>query len=100
MDCSLPDSSVHGISQAKIRSGLPFPSPGNISNPGIEPWSSTLQADSLPTEPPGKPGQWQGLIPFVSSAKELLAKWEGTLELRYVECISFCLEKVNKMRKK
>ena len=33
----------------------PFPSLGDLPNPGIEPRSSTLQADSLPAEPPGKP---------------------------------------------
>ena len=36
-------------------SGLPFPSPGDLPNPGIEPRSSTLQANSLPTELQGKP---------------------------------------------
>ena len=35
--------------------GLLFPSPGDLPNPGIEPTSPTLQADSLPSEPPGKP---------------------------------------------
>ena len=35
-------------------SGLPFPSPGDLPNPGIEPRSPTLQADSLLSEPPGK----------------------------------------------
>ena len=35
--------------------GLPFPSPGDLPNPGIEPGSPALQADSLPTELPGKP---------------------------------------------
>ena len=50
MDYSLPGSSVHGILQARILSGLPFPSPGDLPNPGIEPGSPTLQADSLPTE--------------------------------------------------
>ena len=35
VDCSLPGSSVHGISQAKILK-LPFPSPGDLSNPGVE----------------------------------------------------------------
>ena len=34
--------------------GLPFPSPGDLPNPGIEPRSPTLQADSLPAEPQGK----------------------------------------------
>ena len=36
-------------------SGLPFPPPGDLPNPGIELRSSTLQTDSLPSEPPGKP---------------------------------------------
>ena len=36
-------------------SGLPFPSPGDLPHPGIEPGSPTLQADALPSEPPGKP---------------------------------------------
>ena len=36
-------------------SGLPFPSPGNFPKPGIEPGSPALQADSLLSEPPGKP---------------------------------------------
>ena len=36
-------------------SGLPFPSPGDLSNPGTEPRSPTLEADSLPSEPAGKP---------------------------------------------
>ena len=35
-------------------SGMPFPSPGDLPNPGIEPGSPALQADSLPSEPPGK----------------------------------------------
>ena len=37
-------------------SGLPFPSPGDLPNPGIEPGSPTLQADALPSEPQGSPG--------------------------------------------
>ena len=36
-------------------SGWPFPSPGDLPNPGIEPRSSALQVDSLPAEPQGKP---------------------------------------------
>ena len=54
MDCSPPGSSVHGILQARILGGLPFPPPGDLPNPGIKPRSLTLQADSLPSEPPGK----------------------------------------------
>ena len=36
-------------------SGLPFPSPGDLPSAGIEPGSPALQADTLPSEPPGKP---------------------------------------------
>ena len=36
-------------------SGLPFPSPGDLPDPGIEPGSPALEADALPSEPPGKP---------------------------------------------
>ena len=56
MDCSLPGSSIHGFSRQEYWSGLPFPSPSDLPNPGIEPRSPTLQADTLPSEPPGSPG--------------------------------------------
>ena len=46
-----PESSAHGIFQARIWSGSPFPTPGDLSDPGIEPVSPALQADSSPTEP-------------------------------------------------
>ena len=41
-----------GFSRQECWSGLPFPSPGNLPNPGIKPRSPTLQADALPSEPP------------------------------------------------
>ena len=53
MDSRLPGFSVHGIFQARILEWLPFPSPGDLPNPGIKPRSPALQADSLPSEPPG-----------------------------------------------
>ena len=53
--CSLPGSSVHGILQAKILGGLPVPSPRDFPNPGTKLRSPALQADSLLSEPPGKP---------------------------------------------
>ena len=55
LDCSLPGSSVHGILQARILRGLPFPSPGNLLNPGTEPKTPALQAYSSLSESPGKP---------------------------------------------
>ena len=42
-----------GFSRQEYRSGLPFPSPGYLPNIGSEPRSPSLQADSLPSEPPG-----------------------------------------------
>ena len=41
-----------GFSRQEYWSGLPFPSPGDLPNPGTEPRSPALQADSLPSEPP------------------------------------------------
>ena len=55
MDCSLPGSSVHGILQARILEWVTIPFYRGSSDPGIEPRSPELQADSLLSEPPGKP---------------------------------------------
>ena len=44
-----------GFSKQEYWSGLPFPSPGDLPDPGIEPRSPALQADALTSEPPGKP---------------------------------------------
>ena len=41
------------FSRQEYWSGLPFPSPGDLCNPGIKPGSPTMQADALPSEPPG-----------------------------------------------
>ena len=46
MDCSLPGSSVHGISQARNWSGFLFPSPGDLPNPGIRSGFPALHSDS------------------------------------------------------
>ena len=51
MDCSPPGSSAHGVFQVRILGGLPFPSPGDLPNPGTEPMSPeslVLQEDFLP----------------------------------------------------
>ena len=55
MDCSLPGSYVHRVFfRQEHWSGLPCPTPGDLSNSGIKPRFPALQADSLPSEPPGK----------------------------------------------
>ena len=48
-----------GFSRQEYWSGLPFPSPGDRPDPGIEPGSPALQADALTSEPPGKPNGLQ-----------------------------------------
>ena len=54
VDCNPPSSSVHGILQARILEWVTIPSSRGSSWPGMEAGSPTLQADSLPSEPPGK----------------------------------------------
>ena len=44
-----------GFSRQEYWSGLLFPSPGDLPDPGIEPGFPTLEADTLTSEPPGKP---------------------------------------------
>ena len=53
--CDPMDYTVHGILQARILEWVAFPSPGDLPDSGIEPWSPALQADALPSKPPGKP---------------------------------------------
>ena len=54
MDCSLQAPLSMEFSRQEHWSGLPFPFPGNLPDPGIKPGSPALQADFLPSEPPGK----------------------------------------------
>ena len=59
--CATPETEAHqaplsmGFSRQEHWSGLPCPLPGDLPDPGIEARSPTLQADALPSEPPGKP---------------------------------------------
>ena len=73
-----------GFSRQKYWIGLPFPSPADLPDPGIEPGSSALQADALTSEPPGKPQSIQDysiyfilIIPFLHIKKLKLqeVKW-------------------------
>ena len=62
-------------------SGLPFPSPGDLSDPGIEPRSPALRADTLTSEPRGKPiyilKQQQSISEALTFAEEKLVVWPG-----------------------
>ena len=51
-----------GFPRQEYWSGLPFASPGDLHDPGIEPGSPALKADSLPSEPPGKPSFFLGVL--------------------------------------
>ena len=75
-----------GFSRQEYWSGLPFPSPRDLPDSGIEPRSPALQADSLPTELQGKPhfsispsNEYSGLISFRTDWFDLLAV-QGTLK--------------------
>ena len=61
MDCRLPYQAPlsMGFSRQEYWSGLPFSSPGDLPNPGIEPGIPALEADALTSEPPGKLGTSQ-----------------------------------------
>ena len=54
MDCSYQAPPSMGFSRQEYWSGLPFPSPGDLPYPGIEPGSPAFQADALTFEPQGK----------------------------------------------
>ena len=56
MDCSSQVLPFMGFSRQEYWSGLPFPSPGDLSNPGIKPGSPALQVDSLLSELAGEKG--------------------------------------------
>ena len=67
MYCSPTDVSVHGFSRQEYWSGLLFPSPGDLPNPGIEPRSPALQANSLLSDPPDMSMLLSHFIPPSSS---------------------------------
>ena len=54
------------FSRQEYWSGLPFTAPGDLPDLGVEPRSPTLQADSLPSEPPGKPHDIDKVLIFYS----------------------------------
>ena len=66
--CATPETAAHqaspslGFSRQEHWSGLPFPSPGDLPEPGIKPGSPALQADALPSELPGKPTLKEGIL--------------------------------------
>ena len=75
-----------GFSRREYWSGLPFPSPEDLPNPGIKPRSPALQADSLPAEPPGKPNWYLGHAQSSSSYRLRAKDFKVTSELKDYGC--------------
>ena len=74
-----------GFSRREYWSGLPFPSPGDLLDPGIEPRSPALQVGSLPSKPPGKRN---------GTTKELILQmpWFHPYNLQNLELHTCCLK--------
>ena len=68
-----------GFSRQEYWSGVPLPSPGDLSNPGIEPGSPALQGDALPSEPPEKSNMKEACNP--------IDKWQKILMIKSQKCI-------------
>ena len=66
-----------GFSRQEYRSGLPFPSPEDLPDPGIKPRSPTLQADALTSESPGKPNIYILLSHKNNEILSFTAMWMG-----------------------
>ena len=91
MDCNPSGSSVHGILQARILecwSASLFPSPRDLPYPGIKPGSPALQADSLPSESPGKPlASHKSLVNALAKVKAYQQHRLGRLINRHLSII-------------
>ena len=76
-----------GFSRQEYWSGLPFPSPGDLPDPGIEPRSPTLQADALTSAPPGKQMKVAQLCLTVCDPMDCIV--HGILQARILEWVAF-----------
>ena len=96
--CHFIDYTVHGILRREYWSGYPFPSPGDLPNPGIKPRSPALQAGSLPAEPQGKPKDngvgilslLQGIFPTQEPNWGLLHHRQILYQLSYKGSLIIC----------
>ena len=95
MDCSPPGSSVHGIIHARILEWVPIPFSRGSSQPGIEPRSPALQADSLLSEPPVEAKVLHKLYEFINKYIDYSTKVSifhcKTFFKKYV-CICICIK--------
>ena len=68
-----------GFSRQEYWSGSPFPSPGDLPDPGIEPGSPALRADALPSDPPGNPVAEHKLSHLSTSRKHIYLPVTGLI---------------------
>ena len=83
MDCNQAPQSVE-FSRQESWSGLPFPFPGDLPNPEIEPGSPALQADALLSEPPGDPAKLVAPESRISALSWLSCQERGPAKLSEV----------------
>ena len=84
-----PPGSAHGILQARILEWLSFPSAGDLPDLGVRPGSPTLQADSLLSELPGKPGSIKNWLRMRAMRKVQQGMGNGALEARVAILLYF-----------
>ena len=89
MNCSQPDSSVHGISQARILEWVSISFSRVSSNLGIEPGYPAFQADSLLSKPPGKPNSLTHLVTFSESPVSSLNAQDNIRVRRLFTAVKF-----------
>ena len=95
MACQAPLSME--FSRQEYWSGLPLPSPGDLPDLGIKPRSPALQADSLPSEPPGKPMNVQQKPLYVS--ENAITRGFLNLNLNFTLCWLVYYKENEKKRK-
>ena len=78
------------ISRQEYWSELPCPPPGDPPDPGIKPWSPALQADSLLSEPSGKPLLWKRCFNYIESCSQLIVELLLSLRKTCWSCYTFC----------
>ena len=72
-----------GFSRQEYWSGLPFPPPGDLPDPGIEPWSPSLQTDSSLSEPPGKLSIFCNLLFFCFGFWVISSVWSYSVSIEF-----------------
>ena len=83
-----------GFSRQEYWSGLLFPSPGDLSDPGIEPGSPTLQADTLPSEPPEKPKILKNIEIKNGKKKWTLCQYKIKIKFKKCDCCFSCRSRI------